>query len=226
MDSLEFHLGPPHYDPLHKIFRYKFHYQLDCVLLVLNLDWTQNCKIVTCFKKMALRGIEPATFESTSRRLLLFGAGTTRPFQTESNLMPFLTARKKLRRVHHSVDEVIRSQIYDLNSQIQIELDSESFFSFHFHLFNIAKTYEPDHSAPFPTLLRPVRGPPLKRPYSRLRGVPQVERPAAIFYPIGHPTPYAFVREWRKTEPFIAQNLMEETNGANLSIGPKGVDEL
>jgi hypothetical protein len=47
---------------------------------------------------------------------------------------------------------------------------------------------------PCPTLLHPVSEPPLKRPYGHLRVVhPQGRRPAAVFYPFGHPTPYAYV---------------------------------
>jgi hypothetical protein len=43
---------------------------------------------------------------------------------------------------------------------------------------------------PYPST--PCGRPPLKRPYGRVRGGrPQGRRIAAIFYPLGHPTPYA-----------------------------------
>jgi hypothetical protein len=46
---------------------------------------------------------------------------------------------------------------------------------------------------PCPTLLHPAGGTPLKRPRTAVSGVarPQGGRPAAVFYPFGHPTPYA-----------------------------------
>jgi hypothetical protein len=45
---------------------------------------------------------------------------------------------------------------------------------------------------PCPILLRPTGGPPLKWPYGRFKGGPsQGVRHAAVFYPIGDPTPYA-----------------------------------
>jgi hypothetical protein len=43
-------------------------------------------------------------------------------------------------------------------------------------------------SLPCPTLLRSVGGPTLKWPYGHFMGGP----PAAVFYPFGHPMPYAF----------------------------------
>jgi hypothetical protein len=47
--------------------------------------------------------------------------------------------------------------------------------------------------SPCPTFLRLVGGPPLKRPHSRFRGnLPAGWRPAAVFYPFGRPTPYAY----------------------------------
>jgi hypothetical protein len=40
----------------------------------------------------------------------------------------------------------------------------------------------------------PCGRPPLERPYGRFRGsCPQGRVPAAVCYPLGHPTPYAFV---------------------------------
>jgi hypothetical protein len=45
------------------------------------------------------------------------------------------------------------------------------------------------------TLLHPARVPPLKRPYGTVLGVARPQgglRPAAIFYPFGHPTPYTY----------------------------------
>jgi hypothetical protein len=44
---------------------------------------------------------------------------------------------------------------------------------------------------PCPTFLRPAGGPPLKQPYSGVAHL-QVGRPAAVFSPSGHPTPYAY----------------------------------
>jgi hypothetical protein len=44
---------------------------------------------------------------------------------------------------------------------------------------------------PCPTFLHPVGGLPLKQPYCHL----QSRRPAAVFYPYGHPTPYAYVEK-------------------------------
>jgi hypothetical protein len=51
---------------------------------------------------------------------------------------------------------------------------------------------------PCPTLLRLTGGPPLKRPYSLFRGRP----PAAVFYPFGHPRPYAFEEEIMSTKAY------------------------
>jgi hypothetical protein len=46
---------------------------------------------------------------------------------------------------------------------------------------------------PCPTFLRPVGGPPLKRPYSSYRSSPTAwGRPAAILCPFGHPMPYTY----------------------------------
>jgi hypothetical protein len=46
---------------------------------------------------------------------------------------------------------------------------------------------------PCPTLLCPAGGSPLKWPYGRFRGGPPEDgRPVAVFYPFGHPTPYAY----------------------------------
>jgi hypothetical protein len=42
-----------------------------------------------------------------------------------------------------------------------------------------------------PTLLCPSGGPTLKWPFGCFKGDP----PAAVFYPFGHPTPYASARE-------------------------------
>jgi hypothetical protein len=42
-----------------------------------------------------------------------------------------------------------------------------------------------------PTMPDPSGGPPLKRPYSHFSDGPPAGRPVAIFYPFGHPTPYA-----------------------------------
>jgi hypothetical protein len=44
-----------------------------------------------------------------------------------------------------------------------------------------------------PTLLRPAGGPPHKR-RSAVWGVARLQggRPAAVVYPLGHPTPYAY----------------------------------
>jgi hypothetical protein len=46
---------------------------------------------------------------------------------------------------------------------------------------------------PCPTLLRPAGEPPLKRLHV-VSGMarPQGEQPAAVFYPFGHPMPYAY----------------------------------
>jgi hypothetical protein len=53
---------------------------------------------------------------------------------------------------------------------------------------------------PCPTLLRPAGGQSTKWPYGCFRGGPPAgvarlhgKRPAAVFYPFGHPTPYAYV---------------------------------
>jgi len=44
-----------------------------------------------------------------------------------------------------------------------------------------------------PTLVCPAGGPSLKRPCGHFRvACLQVGRPAVIFYPFGHPTPYAY----------------------------------
>jgi hypothetical protein len=59
---------------------------------------------------------------------------------------------------------------------------------------------------PCPTLLRPVGGPPPKRPYGCLGGVahPQGERPAAVFFPLGYPFPYGPVKELSQGEVEIS----------------------
>jgi hypothetical protein len=53
------------------------------------------------------------------------------------------------------------------------------------------------HSGPpCPTLLCLAGGLPLKRPYGLFRvALPQGGRPATVFYPFGHPTPYLYEKD-------------------------------
>jgi hypothetical protein len=55
---------------------------------------------------------------------------------------------------------------------------------------------------PCPTLLHPVGGPPLKRPYGRFRGGPPARWAACShILPLGYPVPYAYAEKSRLLRP-------------------------
>jgi hypothetical protein len=52
---------------------------------------------------------------------------------------------------------------------------------------------------------RPAGKPPLKRLYGLMAfsgvALPQGRQPATVFYPLGHPTPYAYAESWYQPSP-------------------------
>jgi hypothetical protein len=82
----------------------------------------------------------------------------------------------------------------------KLTLRVEGFYKVLFLLISLPGSYGKGYplkfhpGQPCPTLLRPAVGLPPKRPYglTAVFGVArsQGERPAAVFYPLGYPTPY------------------------------------
>jgi hypothetical protein len=74
---------------------------------------------------------------------------------------------------------------------------------------------------PCPTLLCSVGGPSLEWPYSRFRGGHSWDGwPAAVFYPFGHPTPYAhaYFITIRLTFPLLLPASLDATIGSILVL--------